>query len=119
MKTKWNEFYILPKHFRILGIVLLGIVFLNKRSKSLNNEDLTVLLNHERIHVRQQLELLIIPFFIIYILEWAALYCKYWNNDRAYRNISFEKEAYDKAGDFKYLKNRKPYYWINYWKRGS
>ena len=117
MKTKWNEFFILPKHFKILGIVLFCFVFLNKRSKSLKNEELVVLLNHERIHIRQQLELLILPFFIIYIGEWIILLLKYKNKDHAYRNISFEKEAYENADDEAYLKNRKPYAWFKYWKR--
>jgi len=42
-------------------------------------------LNHENIHGRQQLELLLIPFYIIYLIEAAVV---------GYRKISFEKEAY-------------------------
>jgi hypothetical protein len=117
MKTKWNEFYILPKHFNILGIVLFCFVFLNKRSKSLKKEELVILLNHERIHIRQQLELLILPFFILYIAEWLILLLKYKNKDQAYRSISFEMEAYDNEDRFDYLKNRKPYAWLKYWKK--
>lgn len=117
-KAKWNEFCILPKHFKILGIVLFCIVFLNKRSKLLNREELATLLNHERIHVRQQLELLILPFFIIYIAEWLVLLLKYRNKNLAYRNISFEKEAYGMADDLNYLEKRKSYAWLSYWKRG-
>lgn len=114
METKWNEFYILPKHFKILAIVLFGFVFLNKRSKLLKNEELVVLLNHERIHIRQQLELLIFPFFIIYIAEWLILLLKYKNRDQAYRNIAFEKEAYNNADQLDYLNDRRPYAWLNY-----
>ena len=32
----------------------------------------------------------------------------------AYRNLSFEREAYGNENDFEYLKNRKPYSWIKY-----
>jgi hypothetical protein len=117
--TKWNEFYFLPQHFRILGIVLFGFVFLNKRSKSLKNDEFTVLLNHERIHIRQQLELLFLPFFILYIGEWLVLLLKYKNRDLAYRNISFEKEAYDNAENLNYLDNRKPYFWRKYWRKAK
>lgn len=56
------------------------------------------LLNHERIHLRQQLELLVIPFYIWYLI---ALYRK------GYMNISFEKEAYANENDLTYLKKRR------------
>lgn len=49
------------------------------------------LITHERIHLFQQLELLVIPFYIWYLI---AFYRK------GYMNISFEKEAY--ANDHKY-----------------
>ena len=55
-------------------------------------------LNHENIHGRQQLELLIIPFYIIYLIEWIF---------KGYRNISFEKEAYSNQDNLDYLKTRK------------
>ena len=35
------------------------------------------LVNHERIHLRQQLELFIIPFYIWYLLEWCVRCCMY------------------------------------------
>lgn len=57
-------------------------------------------LNHEKIHLKQQLELLVIPFFLIYISESIF---------RKYRNISFEKEAYRYEEDLGYLKRRKHY----------
>jgi hypothetical protein len=117
-KVRWNEFRILPRRFKIYGIVLFAFVFLNKKSRFLGANDMTTLLNHERIHVRQQLELLILPFFIIYIAEWLVLLLKYRNKNLAYRNISFEKEAYDNADELGYLKNRRPYAWLNYWRRG-
>lgn len=66
-----------------------------------------ILLNHERIHIRQQLELLVIPFYIWYVSEWFFHYakCRHWWH--AYRQISFEREAYDNEEDFEYLKKRK------------
>ena len=67
-----------------------------------------VLLNHERIHLRQELELLIIPFYIIYLFE---LFFK------GYRNISFEREAYENEGNLDYLKIRKPYSWVKYYRK--
>lgn len=68
-----------------------------------------VLLNHERIHLRQQIELLVLPFYLIYLVELIYNFAKYGNFWRAYRQISFEKEAYEKEGDLGYLKSRKAY----------
>jgi len=58
----------------------------------------SVMLNHELIHGRQQVELLVIPFYVIYVIEWLF---------KGYRGISFEREAYEHEDDFKYLRNRK------------
>ena len=57
-------------------------------------------INHERIHRAQQLELLVIGFYIIYGIEWLF---------KKYRNISFEKEAYSNENNLDYLKTRKHY----------
>lgn len=56
------------------------------------------LINHEKIHLRQQLELLIIPFYIWYLIE---------HNRKGYWNVSFEKEAYANEHDLTYLKKRR------------
>lgn len=69
-------------------------------------------INHERIHDAQQKELLYIPFYLLYIIEWLIRLIKYKNSNRAYKNISFEREAYKYGNDLTYLKNRKPYSWI-------
>lgn len=62
-------------------------------------------INHERIHLRQQRELLIIPFYIWYLI---ALYRV------GYHNISFEREAYQNDHDFDYISNRKPFAFLKY-----
>jgi hypothetical protein len=47
---------------------------------------------------------------LAYFAEWLYLLCKYRNNSRAYRSISFEKEAYAHQYDgTSYLGNRKLY----------
>lgn len=66
----------------------------------------TVLVNHEKIHLRQQLELLIIPFFVIYGIEFLVRLIQYKNWNIAYRNISFEREAYKNEKDLNYIKLR-------------
>ncbi len=68
-----------------------------------------VLLQHEKIHFRQQAELLILPFYIWYITEYVVRLVIYKNHSSAYKNISFEREAYANENNTGYLKNRKPY----------
>jgi len=55
---------------------------------------------HEEIHGVQQKELLVIPFYIIYCIEYLF---------KGYRGISFEKEAYDNQSNINYLKTRKQF----------
>ena len=70
--------------------------------------------NHERIHTQQQKELLYIPLYILYILEWIFRLIQYRNQQDAYMNISFEREAYKHGHDLDYLQQRKRYSWIKF-----
>lgn len=65
------------------------------------------LIRHERIHFRQQTELLLIPFYLWYILEYLVLLIKYRNHYLAYRNIVFEREAAWYQEDPEYLQRRR------------
>lgn len=85
-----------------LAICLFGFIF---SVRPLNAEEV----NHELIHAAQQKELLYIPFFIWYVIEWLVLLIKYRDRMEAYRNIRFEKEAYRHQRDINYLRNRKHY----------
>lgn len=77
------------------------------------SEEDSILINHEKIHLKQQIELLWIPFFIWYFVEFLIrlIIIRQW--DKAYRSISFEKEAYLNEIDFEYSKNKK---WGSYLK---
>jgi len=71
------------------------------------NRDNKIMLNHESIHLKQQQELLIIPFFIVYVFHWMVNLIKYnGNTEKAYLKILFEEEAYANENNFKYLKTR-------------
>ncbi|MBU2929240.1 hypothetical protein [Winogradskyella psychrotolerans] len=100
--------YIVPKGY--LGITIFPFMFL--RSKDLKGN--SVLVNHEGIHLRQQLELLIIPFYIIYAFEFLYRLFQYRNWKLAYMNISFEREAYKNEKDLDYLKSRSLWQFISY-----
>lgn len=68
------------------------------------------IINHESIHIKQQEELLVLPFYIFYILEWLLKLPFY--GKQAYYNISFEREAYENDDNLSYLKTRKRYNWL-------
>jgi hypothetical protein len=63
-------------------------------------------LNHEQIHLRQQLEMGVIPFYLWYFTEYLIRLTCLRNHYQAYRAISFEREAYAMENDCAYLKRR-------------
>lgn len=71
------------------------------------------LLNHEEIHGRQQLEMLWLPFFVWYVIEWLIRLCI--NRATAYWSIAFEQEAYHHDRRDNYLLHRTPYAWVRYY----
>lgn len=78
---------LIPIGRRYGAINLFGILFA-KPDMPLTPE----VINHERIHTRQMLELLIVPFYLIYIAEWLARVIAYRGNTyEAYRRTSFER----------------------------
>jgi hypothetical protein len=93
--------------------------------------------HHEQIHGRQQKEmlavgcvlaavsfllvgwwsLLCVPlFFWWYGIEWVVRLIQYRNGHAAYRNISFEREAFEHQRHFGYLTGRKWFAWIGFLK---
>ncbi|NAW50155.1 hypothetical protein GNY06_01710 [Elizabethkingia argentiflava] len=99
------------KNTKITAMALYPFIILNK--KELRRDE--VLLNHEKIHLRQQLELLIIFFYLLYGLEYILKRIKLGDPYQAYRSISFEREAHDKEEDIDYLRHRKFWNFIKYW----
>ena len=88
-------------------INLFGILFCRKQ---LNKIDI----NHETIHTKQMQELLYIFFYLWYIIEYLIRLIIYRNTKLAYKNIPFEREAYQNQYNLDYLSNRKHYNWFNY-----
>ena len=105
------------------AINLFGVLFVKNNAKI---DDVTI--NHEAIHSRQFVELMVLfavatvfirwwlpafapfAFYIWYVLEWLVRLPK----GNAYRNISFEREAYDNEKNLSYLDTRKPFNWMKY-----
>ncbi|HIP27041.1 MAG TPA: hypothetical protein EYG80_05245 [Flavobacteriaceae bacterium] len=92
-----------------IAITVFPFILINKNYKG--NK---ALINHEKIHLKQQLELLIIPFYLWYIIEFLIKLIKYKSWHMAYLNISFEKEAYQNDYNLEYLKYRKWFAFIKY-----
>ncbi|MGV0970286.1 MULTISPECIES: hypothetical protein [unclassified Empedobacter] len=93
-----------------IGITIFPFIFL--RDKKLKNDE--VLINHETIHIIQQLELLVVFFYPFYLIEYAIRLIQYRDQHKAYRNISFEREAYANENNLNYLKKRKFYSFLKY-----
>lgn len=70
--------------------------------------------NHERIHLKQQVEMLFVLFYLWYIIEYVIRALLYWNFKEAYKNISFEQEAYLNEGNLDYLNTRTILSWVRF-----
>mgnify|MGYP000002881445 FL=1 len=117
MKTpiiKYNDKFLdrIGLFMRIGGITLWPYVILREIYNSTPpwRRKAARIINHETIHIKQQEEMLIIPFYIWYVTEWFIKLFFY--GKKAYYNISFEREAYDNDDNLSYLSGRKHYAWI-------
>jgi hypothetical protein len=100
--------YLVPKGYT--GVTVYPFVFLKYHKLKTD----VVLLNHEYIHLKQQLELLVIPFYIFYGFEFLIRLVQYKRWKKAYRNISFEREAYINEDNLEYLNGRKAWQFLKY-----
>lgn len=99
--------YVVSKGYS--GITIFSFVFL----KSFALKENKTIVNHEKIHLRQQMELLIFPFYVIYTIEFLRLIL--YNCWRlVYKNLSFEREAYRSEHDMLYIKSRKFWRFLKY-----
>lgn len=88
------------------AINLFGVLFVRKETKITAK-----LLRHEAIHAAQMKEMLYIFFYLWYVVEWIIRLLMKGN---AYRNISFEKEAYKHQNELDYDKLRSRFAWLKY-----
>lgn len=95
---------------KIKGITLFPFIFIAE--SQLKGDK--ILLNHEKIHIRQQIELAVFFFYLWYLIEFLYYFLRFKNKNKAYRAISFEKEAYENEKNLTYLTSRKYYNFINY-----
>jgi hypothetical protein len=98
--------YLVPNGYA--AITLYPFIIL-KDKKYRSNE---TLINHERIHIAQQKELLVVGFYILYVLNWLVNLVI--EPDEAYRSIVFEQEAKEYESYLIYLQERPNFNWIDY-----
>lgn len=104
MKIIYND--IIPfKGFAAVN--LFGVVFARRSARPLT----PTTLRHERIHTAQMRDLLYAGFYVCYLAEW---FVRLFMKGSAYRNISFEREAYANQNSKGYLKTRR---WCQQWRR--
>lgn len=93
---------------KVSGMAIFPFILL--KHAHLKNDE--VIIRHETIHLRQELELLIIPFYILYLINYAINLWRYRDHYQAYRNIIFEREAYTGEADITYLQKRPFWAWL-------
>jgi hypothetical protein len=125
--------------FPIAGITLAPFGIFIKEKYLTNN----FIKNHESIHWKQQIEMILLgtiislitivtflcfktfslwllisiifPFFLFYILYLIEWFIKiFFYGNKAYVNLSSEREAYANEYNLEYLKTRKHYAWLTY-----
>jgi hypothetical protein len=95
---------------RVSGMAIFPFILVSNTA-AVNDQ---TLIYHEKIHLRQQAELLIIPFYILYLLNYLINLTVCRKHKQAYLNIAFEREAYQNEANSTYLKNRKWFSWYRY-----
>jgi hypothetical protein len=110
-----------------LAMCVFPFIFVRKDARNLTVKDI----NHEKIHGMQQIETHIVALILAVLLAAVGLFSWWWvlvsplvyfalygleyivrwicygfDTREAYRNISFEQEAYLNESDLTYIKNR-------------
>ena len=114
MKIIRNNF-IPVKGFKAIN--LFGVLFV--RGNAVISEKT---LRHEHIHTMQMREMLYVPFYLWYGIEYVIRFFgwsfkkknPYHPNDKPYDRMSFEREAYGNEHDVYYPKTRKHFSWFKY-----
>ena len=71
--------------------------------------------NHERIHIAQATELLVVPFYALWLGDFAYGMIRHKGDAKeAYRHIRLEQEAFDHEADPTYLEKRPCFAWRAY-----
>jgi len=95
---------------RIGAIVLWPFIILRKEYKGTGHG--ARVLVHEKIHWAQVTELYVIPFYILYVLNF--FYNLVTLNPKPYKNIIFERESFKNQDNPHYLTTRKKFAFLKF-----
>ncbi len=96
---------------RVWGMAIFPFIFVREDLRGFSEARYTI--NHERIHIRQQAELLLIFFVLWYFASYYIARLRGLGRRQAYMNNRFEREAYANMYDLRYLKRRRPFSFLN------
>lgn len=105
MKIIYNK--LLPSK-GFVALNLFGVIFARKEYNPITARTI----HHESIHTAQMKEMLYLFFYLWYGIEWIVRLIQCKNKIEAYRNISFQREAYMNDMNPEYLKSRKMFSWF-------
>ena len=88
------------------AINLFGVLFVRKGC-TMSESDI----NHEMIHTAQMKEMGYVLFYLWYLVEWLIKLSKLGDSNKAYRAISFEREAYVNEKNLTYTITREKFAW--------
>lgn len=97
------------------AIQLFGTIYIRAEYRGKPVDMVTI--THEEIHNLQSRDFGIgklgyIPFYLLYFTEWILKLPMYMCGMNPYRELSFEREAYDNQNNPDYLNTRKRWAWI-------
>lgn len=108
MKIIQNKF--IPfKGYKYINIF--GLIFTRDKSKITDVE-----YNHEKIHLKQMQEMLWLPFYIWYGIEYLIISIARLSDKQGdrYHDVSLEEEAHNNDTNLEYYKQRKHFAWLKY-----
>lgn len=83
----------IPGILKAQGVAIFPFIFISHKEPDCPEW----LIRHEKVHIRQQLQWLFIPFFVVYGFDYLKGRIKGMNHNDAYMDIRFEKEAYSEV----------------------
>ncbi len=96
----------------VIAIALFPFVII--REELPEHIDVELIIRHEAIHLRQQIELALVFFYLWYCIDYLKNRIRGMSHFDAYTNIIFEKEARMNMHQKNYLSSRKPFAFRHY-----
>jgi len=107
---KWHYPILIVPSLPANGMALFPFILVKEKASKFDE----AVIRHEIIHLRQQLELLVLPFYVFYLINYLYNRTIFNNHHQAYMNIVFEREAYANDAFPDYLSSRNLFSWIRY-----